>query len=172
MIRVLIFDLGHTILDEEAGLDSDIHSRPAIPMPGVVEVIPRIKLPMGVWANTHDATAGDVRNWLRRADIAQYFRWVVTSSDIGYRKPDQRFFQLALRACGCGPQEILFIGNQLNSDIKGANICGISSVLLTGPAYRSRDDDFDSTANPTYRIEHLGELPSLIARLGLNDSAE
>jgi len=156
-IKVLIFDLGRTILDEEAGRDVDIHFRPAIPMSGVLEVIPKIRLPMGVWANTHDATADDVKLWLSRANLDQHFRWIVTSSDVGYRKPDQRFFALALQQCGCKPEDVLFIGNQLNSDIKGANICGICSVLLTGPAYRSIDDDLDPVAKPTFKIEHLRE---------------
>ena len=115
---------------------------------------------MGVWANTHNASAGDVKQWLSRADLDRHFRWIVTSFDIGYRKPDQRFFALALHECGCNAKEVLFIGNQLNSDIKGANISGICSVLLTGPAYRSNDDVFDPTVNPTHKIEHFGELPN------------
>jgi FMN phosphatase YigB (HAD superfamily) len=172
MIKVLIFDLGHTILDEEAGRDVDIHFRPAIPMPGVQELIPQIRLPMGIWANTRDTTAKDVKQWLSRADLDQYFRWIITSSDVGYRKPDERFFASALRECGYSANEVLFIGNQLNSDIKGANICSIQSVLLTGPAYRSNDDIFDPTAFPTYKIEHLGELLLLLAKIGLQDSAE
>jgi FMN phosphatase YigB (HAD superfamily) len=170
MIKVLIFVLGHTILDEEAGRHVDIHFRPAMPMPGVLEVIPKIRLPMGVWANTHDASADDVKQWLSRANLDQYFKWIVTSSEVGYRKPDQRFFALPLRECECAADEVLFIGNQMNSDIKGANICGIDSVLLTGPAYRSIDDDLDPTAKPTFKIEHLEQLPNLLARLGLQNS--
>lgn len=165
MIRVLSFDLGHTLLDEEAGRDVDIRFRPAIPMPGVLKVLPTITLPMAVWANTRDATAEDVKRWLDRATLGRYFRWIVTSSDIGYRKPDQRFFAAALGECECKANEVLFIGNQLNSDIKGANVCGIPSVLLTGPAYRSNDDSPDPTANPTYKIEQLEDLPNLLASL-------
>jgi len=167
MIKVLSFDLGHTILDERAGQDVDIRFRTAIPMPGVLEALPKIRLPMAIWANTRDATAGDVKRWLSRAALDRYFRWIVTSSDIGYRKPDLRFFASALRECGCNADEVLFIGNQLNSDIKGANLCGIQSVFLTGSAYRSSDDVLDPTAIPTHEIEHLADLPNLLARLCL-----
>jgi len=69
-------------------------------MPGVLEVIPQIRLPMGVWANTHNATADDVKQWLSRADLDRHFKWIVTSSDIGFRKPDERFFVSALTGCG------------------------------------------------------------------------
>jgi putative hydrolase of the HAD superfamily len=165
MIKVLSFDLGHTILDERVGRDIGIKLCPAIPMPGVEEVLPKIGLPMALWANTQNATVNDVKEWLSRASLDQYFSWIVTSSDIGYRKPDERFFKLALHRCGCDPTEVLFIGNQMNSDIKGANLCGIRCVLLTGLAYRSSDDVGDPTAIPTYKIEYLGELPNLLAEL-------
>lgn len=167
MIRVLSFDLGHTILDENAGRDVDIQRRAAIPMPGVVEVLPKITVPMALWANTQEASAGDVKQWLGRAGLERHFRWVVTSSDIGYRKPDPRFFAAALKECGCNADELLFIGNQKNTDIHGANLCGIQSVLLTGSFYRSVDDADDSTAEPTHTIQDLGELPDLLARLGI-----
>ena len=167
MIKVLIFDLGHTILDEERDREIDILVRPAFPMPGVTEVIPRISLPMGIWANTTAATADDVKQWLRRASLDQYFSYVVTSTDIGYRKPDRRFFTRALAECGCIANEVLFVGNQLNSDIAGANACGIPSVLLTGPAYRSGDDG-EAIAEPTHNIKSLNELPDLLTKIGVS----
>jgi putative hydrolase of the HAD superfamily len=170
MIRVLSFDLGHTILDEEVGQEINMRFRPAIPMPGVLEVLPRIRLPMGVWANTFDATASDVKRWIGRAALDRYFKWIVTSSDVGYRKPDQRFFAFALKQCGCEAQEVLFVGNQRNTDVKGANICGIQSVLLTGSSYRSKDDIDDTTAIPTYQIAQLAELPHLLAKICPRDS--
>src|SRR3954465_5023237 len=40
MIKLISFDPGHAIPDEEAGRDLNISSRPAIPMPGVVEAPP------------------------------------------------------------------------------------------------------------------------------------
>jgi hypothetical protein len=52
MIKVVAFDLGHTILNEEAGRDLDIAIRPAIPMPGVLDALPNIRLSMALWANT------------------------------------------------------------------------------------------------------------------------
>ena len=51
-----------------------------------------------------------------------------------------RFFDYALARCGCAPDDVLFIGNQLNTDIAGANRARIRSVWLAGDAYRSDDD--------------------------------
>jgi FMN phosphatase YigB (HAD superfamily) len=165
MIRLISFDLGHTLLDEVVGREIDIRFRPAVPMPGVLEVLPRIALPMSVWANTRAATVVDIKPGLGRAGLDRYFTRIITSSEAGYRKPDQKFFSYALKECGCSAGEVLFIGNQLNTDIKGANASGIRSIFLSGSDYRSPDDDGDPTANPTYMIGHLGELPDLLTAI-------
>jgi len=167
MIRLISFDLGRTILDEEVGREIDIRFRPAVPMPGVLDVLPQIGLPMSIWANTRASTAREVREWLGSAELDRYFKWIITSSDAGYRKPHQRFFSCALKECGCDADEVLFIGNQLNTDIKGANASGIRSVFLTGLEYRSRDDDCDPTAKPSHEIRHLSELPGLLKTICL-----
>jgi putative hydrolase of the HAD superfamily len=164
-IKVVAFDFGHTLLDEEVDNHLELHRRAAVPMPGALEALSSIKIPMAVWANTRDATASDIRKRLDRAGFQRYFQWIVTSFDVGWRKPDPKFFAAALATCECNPGEVLFVGNQRNSDIRGANNCGILSVLLTGSAYRSKDDTGDSCAEPAYRIEHLRELPALVQRL-------
>ena len=164
---MITFDLGHTILDEERDRQVELSVRPAFPMPGVMDALPQIRLPMGIWANTTAATADDVRQWLRRAALHHFFSCILTSTDAGYRKPDRRFFVHALATCGCRADEVLFVGNQLNSDIAGANASGILSVFLTDHAYRSRDDT-EANTKPTYSIGTLKELPELVARIGIH----
>ena len=161
-----MFDFGHTIMNELRGREIPLHARPICLMPGLPDILPRIALKMGIWANTKVARETDIRRWLRRAGIGVYFTWVVTSVDAGARKPDRRFFWYALKKCKLGKDELLFVGNQLNSDIQGANTCGIRSVWLSGRAYRSPDDNLNlRQARPTYVIKSLEELPSLLEEL-------
>lgn len=84
--------------------------------------------------------------------------FVVTSSEVGYEKPDPRIFAEALRrANDTQPNAAVMVGDQLESDINGAIGAGIQPVLL------DRDNnhpDFDD--HP--RIASLTELPSLLAR--------
>ena len=89
---------------------------------------------------------------------------MITSTDAGARKPSPRFFSYALARCGCASDDVLFVGNQLNTDVAGANSVGIRSVWLAGEAYRS-DDDRPCDAEPTYTIQGLIELPGLLAGL-------
>ena len=170
MIKAVIFDLGHTIMDELKGRAVPLRSRPIHLMPGVAETIPRLKIDLGIWANTKKAGEAGVRHWLKKAKLDAYFKWVVTSSEAGYRKPAAEFFDYALRECGLGRSDALFIGNQLNTDIKGANDYGIANVWLAGSEYRSPDDSASAgQITPTYVIDHIADLPQLLARLKVVD---
>ena len=61
--------------------------------------------------------------------------------------------------------DVLFVGNQLNTDIVGANAYRIRSVYLSDAAYRSADDrPVSAVASDT--IQSLRELPGLVEQLG------
>jgi len=68
-LKVVAFDLGHTLMDERRGRDLPIQQRPIHLMPGVAEVLPQIALPLALWANTRVAVESDVRRWLDRAGL-------------------------------------------------------------------------------------------------------
>jgi FMN phosphatase YigB (HAD superfamily) len=169
MPNAVIFDFGHTIVNELKGRDLPLASRPVYLMPGLPRILTHIPLRMGIWANTKVAREREIRAWLMRAQINHHFEWVITSVDAGARKPAGRFFSYALKKCKLKKDEVLFIGNQLNTDILGANLYGIKSVWLSGRAYRSPDDNrhdpsIISQAEPTYQIDSLQQLPSLLRR--------
>jgi FMN phosphatase YigB (HAD superfamily) len=151
-------------MDEERDAEIPIETRPIALMPGVREAVEGISLPKAVWANTRVADEAAVRAWLERAGLAPHFAHVVTSVDAGARKPARAFFECALARCGVGAGEVLFVGNQLNTDVAGAAACGIRTVWLSGAAYRSADDRACDT-RATYTIETLAELPALLASL-------
>ena len=166
MLKAVIFDLGHTILHEEKGKGVPLSRRPINLMPGVRYALPRIELKMGIWANTKRAKERGVRQWLIRAGINHYFTWVVTSVDAGSRKPSKEFFDFALRKCGLDRQNVLFVGNQLNSDIRGALQYGINHVWLSARAYRSKDETMTlKEIQPMYTIKNLRALPDLVDKL-------
>jgi len=163
-VRVLALDWGHTLMDERRDRDIPLDDRPAHLMPGVREALAAITLPLAVWANTREGDERHVRAWLRRAGLDGAFTWVITSIDAGARKPSTRFFAYALARCGCAADDVLFVGNQLNTDVAGANAVCIRSVWLAGDAYRS-DDDRPCDAVPTHTIESLADLPALVGRI-------
>ena len=165
-IRAVAFDFGHTLVDEQKDAAIPLGSRPIHLMPGVSEVLPYLPIPLAVWANTRTATGTDLQRFLDRAGVGRYFAWVVTSVDAGFRKPAPQFFEFALRKCGLAQDEVLFVGNQLNSDIAGGQAYGIRTVWLSGSAYRSADETLSlQEVQPTYTILTLHELPCLLENL-------
>jgi FMN phosphatase YigB (HAD superfamily) len=163
MLKAVIFDFGHTIMREDSCADPRLENCPTELMPGAREAIETIRLPKGIWANTRVATAADIRRWLERAGLDHQIRWVAASFELGCRKPDPEFFTRALATSGLESTEVLFVGNQLDTDIMGADRAGIQSVYLAGPAYRSADERGTQEAKPTFTIETLFELPALVS---------
>ena len=163
-LKAVAFDLGHTLMDERTDGHLPIEARPIHLMPGVAEMVPQLTLPLAVWGNTRVAAEPEVRRWLDRAGLGPRFTWVVTSVDAGVRKPHAAFFEYALARCRLSKEEVLFVGNQLDTDVAGARMFGIRTVWLSDDAYRSPDDR-GSDARPTYVISTLRELPALVARL-------
>jgi FMN phosphatase YigB (HAD superfamily) len=170
MLKAVMFDFGHTIMDELKERELPLTSRPVHLMPGLPGILPHITFKMGIWANTKVAREHDIRLWLRRARINDYFEWVITSVDAGARKPGPRFFSYALKKCKLKKDEVILVGNQLNTDIRGANDYGIKCVWLSGRAYHSPDDIPNDAlivtqARPTHAIKSLKQLPALLEAL-------
>jgi putative hydrolase of the HAD superfamily len=62
--------------------------------------------------------------------IGSYCAAVVTSAQIGYRKPHPGIFRAALDATGARPEEVLFVGDTMKDDVRGAAAFGFRSVLV------------------------------------------
>jgi FMN phosphatase YigB (HAD superfamily) len=163
-LKAVALDWGHTVMDERRDADVPLGVRPVHLMPGVSEVLPQVPLPLALWANTRVAGENDLRQWLERAGLSHLFRWVITSVDAGARKPAPQFFQYALARCGLAKEDVIFVGNQLNTDVSGAEAFGIATIWLSGPEYRSTDDT-PCDVSPTYTVPALVDLPSLLEQL-------
>lgn len=90
---------------------------------------------------------------LRQRGIAPYMEHILFCRDVGWRKPDRRIFEEALRRFGCASEDCLFVGDRPDWDIRGALDAGIDAVLLD----RGGDHPDHSP-----RITSLRELPNLL----------
>lgn len=82
------------------------------------------------------------RNRLEKAGILKYFEDTYISMDIGYDKPDIRFYQEALRRCGLQAKEVLMIGDSMTTDVIGAQKAGMDALFFD----RQKDDLLQLTA--------------------------
>lgn len=163
-LKAIAFDWGHTLMDERRDEHIPLDTRPVYLMPGVADVLPQLTVPLALWANTRVAGEAEVRGWLDRAGLGRLFRWVITSLEAGVRKPAPEFFEYALTRCGLTKDDVLFVGNQLNTDIAGGEAFGIRTVWLCGSAYRSLDD-VRCSARASYTIDTLNHLPALLRKI-------
>ena len=161
-VKAVAFDFGQTLVGEDA-----VFENPRL-MPGVREVLPKIKLPLAVWANTRSAGCDDVRAVLKVLSIDHFFASVVTSVEAGFRKPSSQFFDFAVSQWGFRREQILFVGNQLNTDVLGAESYGIRTAWLCGEAFRSRDETMTlDEVKPSFVLHGLPELLPLLKTIGL-----
>lgn len=77
--------------------------------------------------------------WDLAADLAGsgLARWIdvlVTSAQIGYRKPHPRIYQATLDLAGFSAADAIFVGDNLRTDALGPQRSGIRSVLLARDA--------------------------------------
>ena len=76
------------------------------------------------------------RSRLEQAGILPFFEDTFISMDIGYDKPDIRFYQEALRRAGLLPSEVLMIGDSMTTDVIGAQNAGMDALFFD----RQNDD--------------------------------
>jgi putative hydrolase of the HAD superfamily len=120
----------------------------------------------------HNIKVGIVTNayqpmWIRDVEIAthgilQYFPSCrLSAADIGYLKPHPTIFQMALNCAGVKPHEAVFVGDDPEADIAGAQAAGLHAVLR----YTARRGlQLDSAIVPDARIVSLAELPFILDR--------
>lgn len=71
------------------------------------------------------------RTRLAATDFARYFDALYISEEVGFEKPDVRFYETIFQAEGEEDRgNYLMIGDSLASDIRGANRAGIQSIWL------------------------------------------
>lgn len=92
-------------------------------------------------------------------DLVPYFDEILISGAFGKGKPDPSIFVHALSLMSLEKDEVLMVGDNLMTDILGANRVGIKSVWI------NRHDKDRNEVIPTYEIQHLEELFPLLDEL-------
>jgi HAD superfamily hydrolase (TIGR01509 family) len=99
------------------------HLRAHVPFLGRL----RSRHALGIVSNFY----GNLEAVCSEAGIAHFFRVLIDSSRVGWRKPDPRIFQAALEPLGVSPARTLFVGDSLPRDMAGARALGMPHVWLT-----------------------------------------
>jgi putative hydrolase of the HAD superfamily len=79
---------------------------------------------------------------------------VVVSAEVGAAKPDAEIFGVALERVHSSPEQALFVGDSLETDVAGARAAGLRALLI--------DRSGSLEAGEVERIHSLGDLLSLV----------
>lgn len=67
---------------------------------------------------------------LSRFGLLEFFEEIVFSSDVNACKPNPLIFQSFLHAMKTQPRDVVFIGDSLNDDVRGAGNVGIRTIWI------------------------------------------
>jgi len=97
---------------------------------------------------------------LQSSKLRKYFNNVIISEEIGFVKPAKEYFDFVFKQINNPPkEEVVIVGDNLSSDIKGGCDYGIDTCWFN-PSKKEND----SKIIPTYEIVKLSELKKILAK--------
>lgn len=118
-------------------------------LPGAAEFMRELKRRGRIYLITNGTPAAQYGR-LESLGLNGFFDGVFVSDEIGYAKPDVRFFEFVLASARVKREDCLVIGDSLTSDIKGANASGIESIWFNPKGKTASGARPDHTAD-SYR---------------------
>ena len=113
-----------------------------------LNMLSQYNIELGIVSN-HLWNLKDITQYL---GINKYFKCIISSAQIGYRKPHPEIYESALSQINSLSNDVLFIGDNLESDYFGPIKAGLSAILLD----RNRTNEMHDSINS------LNELSALL----------
>ncbi len=144
----------------EAWLDALIHhfngSNAWVVAPHAVTVLDRLRaagLRVGVVSNWHSA----LHRIIAALELSSHLDFVLTSSDVGWRKPHPAIFETALRTAGSAAAETIHVGDSHGEDALGARRAGMRALWLTNSDLKPAGERTSAA-----RVCSIGGLPEVL----------
>jgi putative hydrolase of the HAD superfamily len=157
MIKTLIFDWGDTIMRDfnEAGPMSEWLQVAWIP--GAEESLKILskKFTCIIATSASHSDVNEMKKALARVGADQYFHLFYSRKELGFAKPDPRFFEAVLQRSGAKASSTVMIGNLYEKDIVGAKKAGLTTVFFNETNLGGDFPDAD------HMISHMNQLPKL-----------
>jgi putative hydrolase of the HAD superfamily len=132
-----------------------------VPFEGACEALQQLKargLRLGLLSNT--TWPGQFhRQELERFDLIEFFDEMAFTCELGVWKPNVGAFHHVTKVLGVAPAEAVYVGDQPQIDLFGAQQAGLRTVLM---AALPRDLD---GVKPDAIVHRLAELPAVLDRL-------
>ncbi len=103
-----------------------------------------------------------VPNQLAEYGIAHYFDPVVTSANLGWRKPNARIFEEAARLMQLPPGACAYVGDTVSRDVIGARRAGYGLVIQIKSFLTDKADSGTDSVTPDAVIDDLRQIIDLV----------
>ena len=128
-------------------------------LPGARELLEALAPRYDLYVASNGTAAVQHRR-LQDAGLTGYFRGIFISEEVGFNKPDPRFFQRCFDTIpGFSRETAIMVGDSLTSDIQGGRAAGIRTCW-----YAPQQTEKEPQPRPDFVITDLGQLPDLLAR--------
>lgn len=107
---------------------------------GVADTLCKLKeqgFLLGIVTDTANSIAAKL-SWFERGGFGHVWDSIVSSMDVGTRKPDSRIYHAALEQLGVEPKEAVFVGHKA-SELDGARALGMPTVAFNYEAEARAD---------------------------------
>ncbi len=114
---------------------------------------------MGILSNATDD--GLIQRLVNRLEFRPWLAPVLSSAELGLRKPRREAFEAVLSAWDLPPEAVVMVGDRLDADIQGAHNLGMRAILITTdePDYNA---DLRTSIVPEATIAAIDELPAVL----------
>jgi len=168
-VAVVFLDWGDTLMVDHAAQSGPMAAWPEVrAVDGAQDALRRLRphYRLLVATNADDSGERDVLAALSRVGLDGLVDGVVSSRDVGARKPDAFFYRAALLRAGraglpLAPARAVMVGDSWPNDVAGAQAAGLRAVWLN-PSQARRPD---GAAAPDAEIRTLADLPEALAKL-------
>jgi HAD superfamily hydrolase (TIGR01509 family) len=155
MIKALIFDWGDTVMrdfPECPGPMAEWEHVEWIPdLEDALKILNK-KFTCCIASNAGFSDASLMKKAMERVGAEKYFHFFFTSKDLGYEKPDSRFFQKIAEEISFAPGECIMIGNVYKKDICGAKAVGMKTIFFNE---KKLTDDFPDADKIIFSMKEL-----------------
>ena len=103
------------------------------------------------------------RRFLASQGLADLFKAIVCSKDLGIRKPDERTFMHVLEEVEAAPSEAVFVGDTLKEDVEGAGRVGMTTVWVKKGNMEETPSECEHP--PRYTITTVLELSQILREI-------
>jgi putative hydrolase of the HAD superfamily len=101
---------------------------------------------IGLICNTGLTPGFALRRFLESEGALRYFDFLAFSDEVGFRKPDRRFFHVVARKLKIDPCSVVHVGNNLKVDVWGAKNAGFRAIHFVCEEGRDKIAEADPTS--------------------------